>query len=191
MGIDDFQNIHATAAEVTAALVALSEVDLVRLKQIAQIRSVGLGPVMWEDLVNEAVVRTLSGSRRWPRYVPFIAFLAQTIRSITSEEWQRLKYEQTTVEADLGPGEDDDQSIADLAVEHIPPERDLIAGKTLNVIELLFHDDQEAIEILHGFAQGAAPEQIQASVSLTPTQYASAQRRIRRRLTRHFAAKEN
>lgn len=191
MAIDDFQDIHATTAEVAAALVALSDADLVRLKQIAQLRSAGLSTVTWEDLVNEAAVRSLAGARRWPRSIPFIAFLAQTIRSIASEEWRRLEHEQTSVEADLGSGEDDDQPIANLAVDHLTPEREVIARKTLNDIELLFHDDQEAKVILHGFAQGATPEQIQASASLTPTQYASAQRRIRRRLARHFAVKEN
>nr|WP_276978022.1 hypothetical protein [Ferrimicrobium acidiphilum] len=190
-GIDDFQDIHATTAEVAAALAALSGADLVRLKRIAQLRSAGLSTVTWEDLINEAIVRSLTGTRRWPPSIPFIAFLAQTIRSIASEEWRRLDHEQTRVEADLGFGEDDDQSMADLAVDHIGPERNAIARKTLNDIELLFHDDDAAKAILHGFAQGATPKQVQSSASLTPTQYASAQRRIRRRLARHFAAKEN
>jgi DNA-directed RNA polymerase specialized sigma24 family protein len=189
--IDDFEDIHANTAEVVAALAALSNADLVRLKQIAQLRSAGLFTVTWEDLVNEAAVRSLAGARRWPRSIPFIAFLAQTMRSIANEEWRRLEHEQTSVETDLGSGENDDQQIANLAVDHLTPERDVIARKTLNDIELLFHDDQEAKAILHGFAQGATPEQIQASASLTPTQYASAQRRIRRRLAHHFAVKEN
>ena len=191
MVIDDFQEIHATTAEVAAALVALSGADLVRLKRIAQLRSTGLSPVNWEDLVNEAVARSLAGARAWPRSIPFIAFLAQTIRSIASEERRRLDHEQTCVEADLRSGEDDDQPIAGLAVNHITPERELIARKTLKDIENLFHDDQEAKSILHGFGQGATPEQIQASAALTPTQYASAQRRIRRRLARYLAGKEN
>ncbi len=191
MEIDDFQDIHATTAEVAAALTALSDADLMRLKQIAQLRGSGLSTVTWEDLVNEAVVRSLAGARRWPRSIPFIAFFAQTIRSIASEEWRRLDHEQTSVETDLGSGEDDNQPIADLAVDHITPERNAMARKTLNDIELLFNDDHEAKAILHGFAEGATPAQIQSSTSLTPTQYASAQRRIRRRLARHFAPKEN
>ncbi len=170
MAIDDLQEIHATAAEVADALGALSDADLVRLKQIAQLRSAGLSTAEWEDLINEAVVRSLAGARRWPRSIPFIAFLAQTIRSIANEEWRRRDYEQTSVEADLGSGEGDDQPIAHLAVDYITPERNVIARKTLNDIELLFHGDQEAKTILRGFAEGATPAQIQASATLAPTQ---------------------
>lgn len=191
MAIDDFQGIHASTAEVQAAFVTLSNADLIRLKQIAQLRSAGLSTITWEDLVNEAVVRSLAGARRWPRLIPFIAFLAQTIRSIANEEWRRLDHEQTSVEADLKSNIDDDQPIAHLAFDSITPEREVSARKALNDIDTLFKDDLEAKSILHGFAQGATPEQIQAATSLTSTQYASAQRRIRRQLARHFAEKEN
>lgn len=191
MEIDDLQGAYATITEVEVALSALSDADLTRLKQIAQLRSAGLSTVTREDLINEAVVRSLLGKRHWPRSIPFIAFLAQTIRSIANEEWRRLDHEQTRVEADLGSNEDDDQPIADLAVDHTTPEREVVARRTLHDIELLFQNDSEATTILRGLAEGSTPEQIQTSGSLTPTQYASAQRRIRRKLARHFAAGEN
>jgi DNA-directed RNA polymerase specialized sigma24 family protein len=191
MAIDDSHVIHATPAEVVTALAALSDADLVRLKQIAQLRSAGLSAVSWEDLVNETVVRSLAGARRWPRSVPFIAFLAQTIRSIANEEWRRLAHEQTSLEADLASEEGDAELLPNLAVDDISPEREVVARRTLDDIELLFHEDREAKAILHGLAHGATPEEIQVSTPLTSTQYGSAQRRIRRGLARHFGAKEN
>ncbi len=191
MATDDFQETRATTAEVAAALAALSDADLVRLKRVAQLRSAGLNVITWEDLVNEAVARSLAGARVWPLHIPFIAFMAQTIRSIASEERRRVEHEQTSAETDLRSSEDDDHPIADRAVNDITPEREVIARRTLSAIEGLFQDDQEATAILQGFAEGATPEQIQASAALTPTQYASAQRRVRRRLARHFAGKEN
>ena len=191
MATDESQGTHATAAEVATALVALSDADLIRLKRVAQLRSAGLSAVTWEDLLNEAVTRSLAGARVWPLDVPFIAFMAQTIRSIASEERRRIEHEQTSAEADLQSGEDDNQPITDMAINDITPERQVVARRTLKAIEDLFQYDREAEAILRGFAEGATPEQIQVSAALTPTQYASAQRRIRRQLARHFSGKEN
>ena len=192
IAIDESHATFASTEELASALTSLSTADLLRVKQIAKLRCVGLSSITWEDLVNEAVTRTLAGTRRWPHAVPLIAFLAQTIRSIASEEWRRRDHEQTTLETDLGFDETETpMTLADFAVDLIDPEREAVARKTLSNIETLFHDDYEAGTILRGFAEGATPEQIQSSASLTKTQYASAQKRIRRRLARHFATKEN
>lgn len=192
IAIDDSRAAFASTEEVESALAALSTADLLRVKQIARLRCIGLSAITWEDLLSEAITRSLAGTRGWPRTVPFIAFLAQTIRSIASEEWRRRDHEQTMLETDLDVAEAETPiTLADLAIDQINPEREVIASKTLNDIETLFHSDYEASAILHGFAEGATPEQIQSSASLTPTQYASAQKRIRRRLARHFAEKEN
>ena len=192
IAIDESQAAFASTEELSSALTALSTADLLRVKQIARLRCVGLSSVTWEDLINEAVTRSLAGTRRWPRAVPFVAFLVQTIRSIASEEWRRRDHEQTTLETDLGFDEaETPMTLADFAVDLIDPEREVIARKTLGDIEALFLDDNEAGAILRGFAEGAMPEQIQSSASLTKTQYASAQKRIRRRLARYFATKEN
>lgn len=194
IAIDESQAAFASIKELASALTALSTADLLRVKQIAKLRCVGLNSVTWEDLINEAVTRALSGTRRWPRTVPFVAFLAQTIRSVASEEWRRHDHEQTTLETDLGfDGTETSITLADFAVDLIDPEREVIARKTLGDIEVLFLDDNEAWAILRGFAEGVTPEQIQSSESLTKTQYASAQKRIRRRLARYFyfATKEN
>lgn len=192
IAIDESRTAFFSTKEVASTLAGLSTADLLRVKQIAKLRCVGLSAVTWEDLLSEAVTRSLAGTRRWPRAVPFIAFLAQTIRSIASEEWRRLDHEQTTLETDLNVDDGDTPiMLADLAVDRINPEREVIARKTLSDIETLFRDDNEASAILRGFADGATPEQIQSSASLTPTQYASAQKRIRRRLARNFAEKED
>lgn len=181
----------ASTHEVTLALANLSAADLLRVKQIAKMRSAGLKGVDWEDLVNEAVSRALAGTRRWPRKVPFIAFLAQTIRSVSSEEWRRLGQQQVTLESEMMSADVDTPiALSDIAADPIDPEREVIARKTLGEIEALFHGDHEAIEVLRGLAQGLTPEEIQSAAALTPTQYSSAQKRIRRCLARHFLAKE-
>jgi DNA-directed RNA polymerase specialized sigma24 family protein len=54
----------------------------VRLKRLAQLRARLLPGLQWDELLNEALVRALDGSRRWPEGVPLLAFLAGIMRSL-------------------------------------------------------------------------------------------------------------
>lgn len=63
--------------DVGAALATLSDDDLLRLRALARLRAHALpGGVAWSDLLHEAVLRALEGTRRWPPGVPLLAFLA-------------------------------------------------------------------------------------------------------------------
>ena len=81
----------ATIEECIGALRALSASDLQQLNNSARMRAAGLELLEGDDLVNEAIARLLSGSRRWPRKVPLVAFLLQTMRSIANSHWKRLE----------------------------------------------------------------------------------------------------
>ena len=81
----------ATIDEAAAALRRLSDADLRRLERIARLRAIGLNALDWRDLLNEAFVRLLNGSRRWPHKVKLVVFLRETMRSIASEYWRRLE----------------------------------------------------------------------------------------------------
>lgn len=176
----------ASREEVVQALQSMSEADLLRLKQLAKLRCAGLHVMDWEDLLNEAVTRVLAGSRRWPRQVPFVAFMAQTFRSIANEEWRRLELANTTSESDLSDS-DGAPVLESAAVDPIHPGREMLARKALEEIEALFHDDPSAMAILQGFAQGYTPDEIMGQNGLSSTQYATLQRRIRRKLSKHFS----
>lgn len=183
----------ATATDVATALLSLTDADLVRLKRIAQLRSAGLVAIEWKDLINEAVSRALGETRRWPRSVPFVAFLAQTMRSIANEEWRRLHQEKVTLESDLGPSHSNGElmTLDELAENAVHPEREVLARKTLEEIEALFKDDIEALAILNGLAGGLTPDEIQIKGGMSRIQYASSQKRIRRKLARELFTKEN
>jgi len=76
--------------DVGAALAALSEEDLLRLRAIAKLRARSLPDGMsWSDLLHEAVLRALTGARPWPPAVPLLAFLAGVMRSLCDEQWRR------------------------------------------------------------------------------------------------------
>jgi DNA-directed RNA polymerase specialized sigma24 family protein len=72
--------------DVGAALTALSEDDLLRLRAIARLRARSLPDGMtWSDLLHEAVLRALTGARPWPPGLSLVAFLAGVMRSIGDE----------------------------------------------------------------------------------------------------------
>ena len=80
----------ANREECAEALRRLSDEDYERLEKIARLRVIGLHAVAWRELLHDAIERLLDGRRRWPRNVPLVVFLRETMRSIASDHWRRL-----------------------------------------------------------------------------------------------------
>jgi len=83
----------ASTKAIARALAALTPSDLVGLKRLARLRARLLPGLEWDELLNEALLRALDGSRRWPEGVPLLAFLAGIMRSLVdsrAEERRRL-----------------------------------------------------------------------------------------------------
>ena len=144
--------------------------NLLRLKTVARLHARGLPPdVGWEDLLQEALTRMLTGARRIPEGIAPVAFIAGIMRSLKSEHWKRFGAARRRRNA---------------ATSYRTPGRSLIAAEELQAIEQLFADDPEALRIIDALGEGLAPEQIRATLSLTKTEYDSARKRIRRCLLR-------
>ncbi len=176
----------ASIDDVKVAFVSLTGEELVKLKQIARLRSHGLPTSTWEDLLQEALFRALTGTRQWPVSVPFLAFLAQTMRSIASDERRRAQDIEVITESDLRGDEGSTSLLNDIAVTTATPELLAESRSALTEIENLFSNDPEARQILEGLALGALPAEIQASSGMTPVRYSSAQRRIQRTLAKQY-----
>jgi DNA-directed RNA polymerase specialized sigma24 family protein len=176
-------------ATVGAALAALSDADLLRLKQFAELRSLRLPLLNWSDLLNEAIVRALDGSRLWPADVDFMVFMLQSIRSIASEQWRRIQRTPVSREADLPPADPtstERASLDEVGRNELNPQREVLAERALRDVMTIFRADKQATAILEGLAEGDGPADIHRRVGMTPIQYATAQRRIRRALARAF-----
>ena len=178
----------ASPRESAIALTQLSDADLRRLEQIARLRVIGLYDLDWRDLLHEAVIRLLDGSRKCPRALPLVVFLRETMRSIASDHWRRRHASPILLDAEL-TRTDGEESAG--IVENSPdltadPEREISAAETLAKIEAVFRNDSDAIFVIGGMASGKSPNEIQEEGDMTSTQYASTQRRIRRTLTRAF-----
>lgn len=171
---------QARKADIETTLAGLSDADLLRLQRFAQLRSRLVPWMAWEDLLQEAVARVLDGRRKWPPTVDFMAFMRQTIRSIANEHLRREQRKPSH-------GEFDDERMLDGAHHaNSQPERAVIAADLLDAIHTLFADDAEVLAILSGLATDESPEEIQRRSGMSATQYASAQKRIRRGLARAF-----
>ena len=171
----------AGAGDVGRALKALSDADLVRLKSLARLWSRGLpGGIGWADVLNEAILRSLDGSRRWPPDVPLLAFLSGVMRSIRDEHWRRVRRDHALLVA----APDADRS--PIAPDN--PERVLAAAQALGAINGLFADDPAALKILTGLAEGMTASDIRLHYDMSEREYDSTRKRMRRALLRQGLA---
>lgn len=171
--------------EATFALAALTAADITRLGRIAQLRAHGLPGVTWEDLVNEAIEKLLSGARRWPAEMPLLVFLRGVIRSLASEVWR--KHAQSAIVA-LWPDENGDSvdpllQVADTAPG---PEREALAHDLLEKVLAIFEGDKAVQGLLAAIADGLSAEEIQRDLGLSYREYETCRRRLRRGVSRHF-----
>ena len=114
------QRDMATREECAEALRALSDKDYERLEKIARLRVIGLHAVEWRELLHDAIARLLDGRRQWPRNVPLVVFLRETMRSIASDHWRRLDGPVVVAESEWGT---DGGAVASAADETAQPER--------------------------------------------------------------------
>jgi DNA-directed RNA polymerase specialized sigma24 family protein len=176
--------VGRTAADAASAIEALSETDLVRLKALARLWSRGLpGGLGWADVLNEAIVRVLDGSRAWPHGVPILAFLSGVMRSICDDYWRRVRHEQRLLVSR------DDQTESGAPVDPVDeaadPERLAVAAEALADIFRLFAGDAIALQIIDGMANGLAAKDICKAYAISALDYDTARRRMRRALLRH------
>jgi DNA-directed RNA polymerase specialized sigma24 family protein len=173
-----------TPAQVALALNIISRMDFLRLKAIARLHARGLPPdVSWDDLLQEAFTRAMTGSRRKPQGVPMVAFLAGIMRSLRAEHWRRARG---------GPADGtlriDHQRDLSRAAELRDPgsdlEQALLAREQIEAVERLFDGDSVALGIIAGLAEGRSAAQIRSVLKISKTVYDSARKRIRRALLR-------
>jgi RNA polymerase sigma-70 factor (ECF subfamily) len=132
---------RSSTETVARALAALTASDLVRLKRLAQLRARLLPGVEWEELLNEALLRALDGSRRWPEGVPLPAFIAGIMRSLLDA---RAHERRRRAERVLAAGE------IPLAAA---PDSQLHARQCLAAIDQFFAADSDVLALIAALAR--------------------------------------
>jgi DNA-directed RNA polymerase specialized sigma24 family protein len=179
-----YAGLVISLAETALALKLVTEVDLLKLKAIARLHARGLPPdVSWDDLLQEAFARVMSGTRRTPEGVCMVAFLSGVMRSLRSEHWRRVQMESREWPSQRRLRYTNSESME--ASDPSPdPERSLMAWQEMAGIARLFADDEVALQIIMGLAEGLSPEEIRNATGIGKTDYDSARRRMRRALLR-------
>jgi len=131
-----------TSTETVArALATLAPSDLVRLKRLAQLRARLLPGLEWEELLSEALLRALDGSRRWPDGVPLLAFIAGIMRSLV--DGRMLERRRLAERALAGSG----TGVA------APPDAQLHARQCLAAIADFFAGDPDVLAFIAALAR--------------------------------------
>jgi hypothetical protein len=177
---------YATDAEVEAAIRALSDADGVRLRKVASFRARGLAGlglgVSADDLLQEAIMRTLAGGRRWRKSVTFVKHLIKTLGSLANHLRDELKGG-TVVPA---TAEDPEGRLDGVALKSRMPdgERVAAANEQLATISKMFDKDDEVGLVLEGLAAGMTGPEIQVDLNINETQYETIMTRLRRGVER-------
>lgn len=182
---DQQQSDHLSTAEIADAIMELSETDWVRVRKVAN--RLARPTVSAEELIQEAFTRSLAGTRRCPRAVCVVRFLAEAMRSIAHDEQEKscTRTEKGLVEMpslELIEAIGDDSSGT--------PETSLleVEGYECMVAALrdLFKGDEIAWNVIEGLDADLSRAEICELLDIDETTYNSKRRTIRRRIEKRF-----
>ena len=173
-----------TREELEENITAFSNADRLRLRSTAQFYAVY--PVEPDELIQEALCRALAGTRKCPRTVNVVRFLAEAIRSIAHGELQKVENQRDEVSVHDETVEDPD-SITPKEPSPTAEERmisDEQARNTENSLLELFDDDEQAQLIVLGMLSGAEGTELREATELDQTGFNSKRRKVRRQINK-------
>ncbi len=170
---------HHSISEIHEALEALDDGDWEQLNQLARNRCRFRFPGREEEVLNEALMRIMSGKRKWPIGLNFAAFVSGVMRSIVSK-WIEKAAE------DPGERDDDPEIICERAGAH----GELFEKEVKVHLMALFEKDDEATLIVEGWFEDMEKEDLLTLFDGNETKYNTVCRRISRKLAKHPELKE-
>jgi len=175
---------HLTTDEAAAVLDALDDVGWLRLHKIAAHRvAVGMDA---GDLLQDAFVRILGGSRHLPSDVPLIPAIDSIMQSIVLAELKgRQRHPLTSLSTVAGRGSDHEFDLPDPHGSAEDFWQRSQASKQATILAL-FGDNEQATYAIEALAEGFTPQEIQSDLKIDQTQWNSLRRLIRRRINAAF-----
>lgn len=182
---DEIEVEYWSQSEVLERFGALTEVDLLRVKLVAD--RLAYGNVSAEDLQQEAFRRAieLENPRRWPKHVGFGAFMHGTMRSIMDSyagaSWRAEEINESDGRFMLA--ERPEATTPSFEVGLLDHEAATIRRTTILAV---FHKDKEAQEVLEGMMAELRGKELCELADLAPDELATVRKRINRGLAREF-----
>jgi hypothetical protein len=161
--------------EVRAAIEGLATADLVRLHNVARV----FAPRRHEDLLHEAISRTLSGERRWREGVPLFWHLYAAMRSI-AWAWGKKGDENLVLESQCGDLGDEAGFLAGIQETAPDPERKAAARLAVERIVERCGSDPVVLGLVTGKLQGKTGREIREELNLSERDFSAAAQRLRR-----------
>lgn len=176
------EELHS-AEEFRDTYFALSVADKTRIRKIASFRCIGT-MLEQQDLLNEALVRTLDGTRAWRRGIDIVHHMDQVMRGIVWVERRRWEREHGDVPQRMTRNGEATLGIIEPASGEPTPEQLLCGQRLYQQILGALADDPIAQSIMIGRMRGLTRAEITKELGLTAIKYASTCRTISRRLER-------
>lgn len=175
---------HLSVEEVRATIRQLGKVDAAKIRQAARWFERRCGTPA-DDLMQEAFVRMIGGSRRVPRNSGFVAVVVQVIRSIASGEIDAIAKGQREVRSI--PNGTDGPEMVDSSPS---PECTVMSarddGRTLAAIDHLIEDDEQLQLLAEGLCDGMMGDELEQLLEVDTKGLATIRKRLKRRLLSAF-----
>lgn len=191
--------VYATAEEIGEAIESLTEAELGRIHRAAQYALFGTEYTDPDELLGEAVQRTLDGvgvpgGRHWPKDVHFVAYIIRTMQSIADGSSNSVVQKSTASLEAMAGGEGNAElalaqegfsspDVVEQALEvEEAAERQSRAAADAALIEAHFANDDQIQFLIMGDKDDMKAADIRAISGMNQTEYDSARRRFRRGL---------
>jgi hypothetical protein len=191
--------VYATAEEIGEAIESLTEAELGRIHRAAQYALFGTEYTDPDELLGEAVQRTLDGvgvpgGRHWPKDVHFVAYIIRTMQSIADGSSNSVVQTSTASLEAMAGGEGNAElalaqegfSSSDVVEQALEveeaAERQSRAAADAALIEAHFANDDQIQFLIMGDKDDMKAADIRAISGMSQTEYDSARRRFRRGL---------
>lgn len=172
--------------EVEATLNQMEAADWKRAENSARLLAGGLHECTFEDLLQEACTKFLSGERRFPRGLPPLVVLYNTMRSEANKIRKRAvkgpidKY--VTVSASSDEESDEHFGPRIDAVDSRTPEAAMAAKDQLEYIFKTLEGDEELEMVAMAWADGLRGQEAADAAGLDMKAYDAARKRLDRKL---------
>jgi DNA-directed RNA polymerase specialized sigma24 family protein len=178
------ENKHLAPEEVLELLDSLSAVELRKLRLIEGRRLAGTD-FSRGMLYQEAVCQAILGERRCPREVTFVAFLAQSMRSVASHRRKALSRQVAMSKVD----DSGNLAVFEIAADQLNPEETLIereAADAVPEIYKLFEGDDEAQLTIMAIAEGKKGKELRDELGIDQARFDYIMKRIRRAAAKKY-----
>lgn len=175
-----------TGVEPYEALASLTDADWLRLEKVAQYQVYRYASINPQEVLNEAVLRVLSGDRKCRPGLEFLQFLRGAIRSIADEFRKKEKEAIGAGEIAIESYAPDRRDYQDTADSSNPLESQLRDKELVERIWELFSDDEDVQALLFGAEEGMTGVEIQRKFNFTTNEYGAARKRLERKLASYL-----